>query len=40
VVKRVQHNSYRIKKPGDNGTRPVGPATIKLVNLEAAGHAA
>ena len=32
VVKRARH-SYRVKKPGDHGTRHDGPATIKLVNL-------
>jgi hypothetical protein len=33
VVKRARHNSYRVKRPGDHGTRRGGPATIKLVNL-------
>ena len=33
VVKRARRNSYRVKKPGDHGTRHHGPATIKLVNL-------
>jgi hypothetical protein len=33
VVKRARHNSYRVKRPGDTGTRHDGPATIKLVNL-------
>ena len=33
VVKRARHNSYRVKRPGDHGTRHSGPATIKLVNL-------
>jgi hypothetical protein len=33
VVKRARHNSYRVKKPGDHGTRHDGPTTIKLVNL-------
>jgi hypothetical protein len=33
VIKRARHNSYRVKKPGDHGTRHNGPATIKLVNL-------
>ena len=33
VVKRARHNSYRVKRPGDHGTRHGGPATIKLVNL-------
>ena len=32
VVKRARHNSYRVKRPGDHGTRHVGPATIRLVN--------
>lgn len=32
IVKRDQHNSYRIKKPGQHGTRHDAPATIKLVN--------
>ncbi len=32
VVKRARHNSYRVKKPGDHGTRHPGPPTIKLVN--------
>jgi hypothetical protein len=33
VVKRARHNSYRVKRPGDHGTRHRGPATISLVNL-------
>jgi hypothetical protein len=33
VVKRARHNSYRVKRPGDYGTRHDGPATIKLVNV-------
>jgi hypothetical protein len=32
VVKRARHNSYRVKRPGDHGTRHTGPATISLVN--------
>ena len=32
VVKRARHNSYRVKKPGDHGTRHDGPPTIKLAN--------
>jgi hypothetical protein len=32
VVKRARHNSYRVKKPGQHGTRHAAPATIKLVN--------
>lgn len=33
VVKRARHNSYRVKKPGDHGTRHESPPTIHLVNL-------
>ncbi len=33
VIKRARHNSYRVKRPGDHGTRHPGPATIRLVNL-------
>jgi hypothetical protein len=40
VVKRARHNSYRVKRPGDTGTRHDSPATIKLVNLPAPGYAA
>jgi hypothetical protein len=36
VVKRARHNSYRVKKPEDQGTRHAGPPTIRLVNLPAA----
>jgi hypothetical protein len=36
VVKRARHNSYRVKKPGDTGTRHDGPPTIRLVNLPTA----
>jgi len=32
VVKRGRHNSYRVKKPGDHGTRHEGPPTIRLAN--------
>ena len=32
VVKRARHNSYRVKKPGQHGTRHDAPATVKLVN--------
>ena len=32
VVKRARHNSYRVKKPGQRGTRHDAPATIRLVN--------
>lgn len=34
MVKRARHNSYRVKRPGDTGTRHTGPATIELVNAE------
>jgi hypothetical protein len=40
VVKRARHNSYRVKRPGDTGTRHDGPATIKLANLPRANCAA
>jgi hypothetical protein len=33
VIKRGRHNAYRVKKPGDHGTRHHGPPTITLVNL-------
>jgi hypothetical protein len=32
VVKRGRHNSYRVKKPTDHGTRHHAPPTIKLAN--------
>jgi hypothetical protein len=32
VIKRGRHNSYRVKKPGDRGTRHHGPPTIRLAN--------
>jgi hypothetical protein len=32
AVKRGRHNSYRVKKPGDHGTRHQGPPTIRLAN--------
>ena len=32
VVKRGRHNSYRIKKPTDHGTRHHAPPTIQLAN--------
>jgi hypothetical protein len=34
MVKRARHNSYRVKRPGDHGTRHSSPPTIRLVNLE------
>ena len=33
VVKRARHNSYRVKRPGDQGIHHDGPPTITLVNL-------
>ena len=33
VVKRARHNSYRVKRAGDQGTRHTKPPTIKLANL-------
>ena len=33
VVRRARHNSYRVKRPGDTGTRHTGPPAIRLVNL-------
>jgi|HubBroStandDraft_3_1064219.scaffolds.fasta_scaffold35215_2 hypothetical protein len=30
VIKRIRHNNYRVKKPGDTGTRHDGPPTIRL----------
>jgi hypothetical protein len=35
VVKRARHNSYRVKRPTDIGTRHDQPATIRLANLGA-----
>ena len=32
VIKRSRHNAYRVKKPGDRGTRHDARATIKLAN--------
>ena len=37
VIRRARHNSYRVKRPGDTGTRYHGPLTIKLVSLPATG---
>ena len=34
VVKRGRHNSYRVKRPGDHGTRHSSPPTVRLVNLK------
>jgi hypothetical protein len=30
VIKRARRNSYRVKKPGDRGTRHDGPPAIQL----------
>jgi hypothetical protein len=32
VIKRGRHNSYRVKQPGDHGTRRHAPATIRLAS--------
>ena len=32
VVKRGRHNSYRVKQPGDHGTRHPAPPTIRLTS--------
>lgn len=32
VIKRSRHNAYRVKKPGDHGTRYHGPPAIRLLN--------
>ena len=39
-VKRARHNSYRVKKPADKGTRHDKAPTITLVNLHKPGMAA
>jgi hypothetical protein len=33
VIRRAGHNSYRVKRPGDTGTRYDGPSTTRLVSL-------
>ncbi len=33
VVKRARHNSYRVKRNSDRGTRHSRPPTIRLANL-------
>ena len=33
VVKRARHNSYRVKRRTDHGTRHDHPATIRLANV-------
>ena len=30
VIRRARHNSYRVKRPEDTGTRHHGPPTIRL----------
>jgi hypothetical protein len=35
VIRRARHTSYKVKRPGDTGTRYHGPPTIRLVNLPA-----
>jgi hypothetical protein len=32
MVKPARHNSYRVKRPGDTGTRHDGPAAVCLAN--------
>jgi hypothetical protein len=32
AIKRARHNAYRVKRPGDTGTRHHGPPTIRLAN--------
>jgi hypothetical protein len=38
VFKRARHNSYRVKRPDDHGTRHAGPPAIRLVNLRPPGR--
>jgi hypothetical protein len=40
VIRRPQHNAYRVKKPEDHGTRYRGPAAIRLIHLAKAETAA
>ena len=40
VVKRARHNSYRVKKPANKGTRHEKPSTTLLVSLTRTGVAA
>jgi hypothetical protein len=40
MVKRARHNSYRVKRPGDTGTRHDGPACVCLANPVMTGTAA
>ena len=39
VVKRGRHNAYRVKRPGDHGTRHHAPPTITLTNPQLAARA-
>jgi hypothetical protein len=32
MIKRARHNSYRVKRPGDTGTRYPAPAAARLAN--------
>jgi hypothetical protein len=32
VIKRARHSSYRVKRPGDRGTRHAAPPAIRLAN--------
>jgi hypothetical protein len=40
VVKRARHNSYKVKRLGDTGTRHASPPTIYLPNLKPLIHPA
>ncbi len=33
VIKRARHNSYRVKRTGDQGIRHSRPPAIRLANL-------
>lgn len=33
AVKRARHNSYRVKRPGEPGTRHTSPPTINIHTL-------
>jgi hypothetical protein len=35
VIKRSRHNTYRVKKPGDQGIRHHGPPAIQLTPAKA-----
>jgi hypothetical protein len=32
AIKRPRHNHYRVKRPGDHGTRHHGPPAIRLLS--------